>query len=145
MKKLLAIILFCILTVGMASVASAEKWQFIASDGEKNSWFFDAHSLKKGTKTTYTVCIKVEFSESEGLEKAGELKLNAPIAYVFNNIEFNFRNNTQRILAFTFYDKNDNPLFSYNSKPSGWFGLAPDSVNEYIFNDTYDYYKKHYK
>ena len=143
MKKLLTIILFCILTIGMASVASAAEWRLIGgSDGY--TWFFDAQSLKKVNGTTYSVWMKLEYSEVSGREAANEFKLKTPVAYMLEKSEFNFQDKIVRAVDAIYYDKEGNVLNS-NNAPTQWGSIFPNSLGETMFNDTYDHYKKYYQ
>ena len=144
MKKLLTILLFCVLTVGMASVTSAADWRFvIISDGNDN-YFFDTQSFRKTGDTTYIVWAKIEFSEVSGQKNAKIIKTQQPVAYELSKYEYNFQNEEWRILASAWYGKNGDTLYSY-STPMSWNAIFPNSIGEVIFLVTYDYYKKNYK
>ena len=156
MKKLLIILLFCILTVGMTSIASAAEnvanimsaadWQWLRDTGNEESWFFDAQSLKKVSDTTYSVWVKMEYSEAKAKEVTEFFNFKTPFACSLSQYEFNFRDKTYRFLAVpTYYDTEGNVLLADDNRPDKWDPVFPKAVNETIFNATYDYYKKHYQ
>ena len=144
MKKLVMALLFCILTVGMASVASAaeNRWQYLASNN-RSVLFFDTQSFQKTGATTYSVLIQVEYSEAESLSMAEAININTPVAFELSKDEYNFHNKTSRFLASTYYDKNGNVLRT-DLATTEWTTIPPNSIGEFIFNATYDYYKKNY-
>ena len=155
MKKLLTIILFCILTVGMASVASAAEnvanimsaadWQWLRDTVNEESWFFDAQSLKKVSDTTYSVWVKMELSEAKAKEVTEFFKFKTPFACSLSQYEFNFHDKTYRFLAVpTYYDIEGNVLANDN-RSDKWVPVFPKAVDETILYATYDYYKKHYQ
>ena len=144
MKKILTVLLFCVLTIGMASVASAAEWQPIRNDYDDWTWVFDGQSFKRMDYKTYSVWLKLEYPETAGAEIAEALKLKAPVAYAFRKHEYNFQDEKSRVVALALYDKKGNTLYSF-SDPTQWKQIFPNSIDASLFNATYDYYKKHYK
>ena len=143
MKKILTVLLFCILTVGMASVASAEEWRYIGGE-DGYTWFFDTQSFQKVNDTTYSVQLKLEYNEATGRKAAKEFKLKAPLAYVVDKSEFNFHDKKIRALAVTYYDKKGNVL-NFHNTPTQWASVFPNDMGGTMLKATYTYYKQHYK
>ena len=141
MKKLLCILLLIGL-VGMTSVASAANWQLVGEIADGTVWFFDTQSLRKVNNTTYSVWERLELTEQEGREQAEEHRFKAPVSYVLAKEEYNFQNETSRITALTFYDKNGNVLGSENTPYAAWRAIAPGSVSETLFIVTFRYYQQ---
>ena len=143
MKKLLTIILFCILILGMASVASAADWRKIDA-ADRPGYSLDTQSFQQTNGSAYTVWLKFEYtSEAHGREFSDEQGIKEPAAYILIHLEFNYDTNNYRPLLETYYDKDGNVL-SYLAV-TRWIPIRPDTLGEFFFNTTYDYYKTHYK
>ena len=144
MKKLLTILLFCILTVGMTSVSSAKEWQFVTSNNEFGI-FFDTQSLQKTDTTIYSVWTKHEYTEAAGKRTAIEYKYNRPISHMLQKMEFNYSTKQFKILTYTFYDKSSATIDYFTYPSPRWNTIIPDSMVEELFTASYNYYKKHYQ
>ena len=146
MKRLLTILLFCILTVGMASVACAEedKWQY-ASANNIIVMFFDTKSFQKTGDNTYSTYIKHSYMETYGKSLADELKLKQPVSYSLYKNEYNYSTKQSRCLSVVHYANDDTQLGAQSYNNAKWQKHVPDSVDEAIFDATYEYYKKHYQ
>ena len=143
MKKLLTIILFCILTLGMASVASAADWRRIDS-ADMPGYSLDTQSFQKRNGSAYTVWLKFEYaSESHGREFSDEQGIKEPASYILSHLECNYDNNSYRLLLEIYYDKAGN-IISYTAS-TRWIPISPNTVGEFFLNATYDRYKEHYK
>ena len=143
MKKLLIALLFCILTLGIVSVASAAEWKWVQGNMDY-IWHFDTQSLKKVNDTTYSVWIKQEYNAAIGKETAEQFNFKAPVAYDLTKCEYDFRDKTFRSVAVSYYNKKGRVLSSDKTHEQ-WRAIFPDTVGEEIFNKTYEYYKKYYK
>ena len=145
MKKILTIILFCILTIGMASIASAAEWRYVAPDMDNNQFFFDIQSFEKVSDTIYTVWIKQEYSEANKKEmsEGSPDYYGYPVTYSLYQYVFDFHNKKARVAAFENYDK-DNNIVHANKLNTQWDNITPNNLGSDIFTATYDYYKKHY-
>ena len=144
MKKLLTVILFCILTLGMASVASAADWQWMYDNGEGKS-FFDAQSFQKTGPNTYSVACKTQYFDDVGKELSSLFEFKAPISYFLFKMEVNYTTEKYKMLSATFYDKNDNLLNLQDHAGNEWLDVRNDDTIIKTFNTTYAYYKKKYK
>ena len=155
MKKLLCVLLLMGLCVGMTSIASAAEnvaniasaadWQWLRDTVNEESWFFDAQSLKKVSDTTYSVWVKMEYSEAKAKEVTEFFNYKKPFACALSQYEFNFHDKTYRFLAVpTYYDIEGNVLADDN-RSDKWVPVFPKAVDETLFYATYDYYKKHHQ
>ena len=145
MKKLSTILLFCILTVGMVSVASAEDWRLIGADNANGTvWYFDTQSFIETTDTTYSVLVKQQLTKAYGKKLSNEYSFKEPIAYLLDKYEFNYTNNQFRILSSTYYTEKHTVIYAINNS-TNWHNNSLAVYADTLFTLTYDYYKKHYK
>ena len=148
MKKLLTVILFCALTLGMASMTGAAeaKWQrilenFMAADYKI---FYETNSFKTTSNTTYSVLIKYSFPESEAIQmnKLVGWPLNA--TYNLRTIHLDYKNKVfLQESSFDFYNKNDKFIKTVTIEDADW-DIFGDFEAE-IFKETFPYYDKHYR
>ena len=144
MKKLLTIILFCILTIGMAGIASAAEWLKIGEIADGQTFSLDTQSFRKTSDTTYSFWTNVELSEEEGKKLSKTLKLKVTVLHYFRKNEHNFHNATYRTISTTYFGQKGVILLN-DRIASHWAGITPKSTGDNLFKAAYDYYKKDYK
>ena len=140
MKKLLTILLCCLLTAGMASAVSAAKWQFIRIIYD-NPMHFDSDSFEKTGDTTYSVWLRLQLPEDQSKRLAGQ---KGPVSYLYTKAEFDYTRRTIKMLAGKKTDIKGK-IISTETYDYNWEDIIPDTPNEAIFNVTCDYYKKNYQ
>ena len=144
MKKPFCVLLLIVLCAGMTSVASATDWQQVDYDNALDI-SFDAQSFQKTGDTSYTFWKKWQYDESSGKKIAKSLGFAKPISYTLEKVEYDYSANQYRTLFDAIYTKDASVLSSDDTPDAEWEKVYSESLNGYICELTYEYYKKHYQ
>ncbi|MDL2281435.1 hypothetical protein LJC10_06245 [Selenomonadales bacterium OttesenSCG-928-I06] len=143
MKKLLTIILICVLAIGFTNIAKAADWLQFGSNDEQTI-FFDTQSFQKTGDTTYAVWFKRQYTDAYKKEEIKKNNYNPP-AYDLCYMEFNYLSKKNKILSLVSYDSNNNVIRSIDEPSfSKWENIVPNSMGANMFKMTYYFYKEYH-
>lgn len=145
MKKIIFILSLCLSLLGLSSITYAAEWKWITST-DVMTISFDENSIRKSDRNKYFVCIKSEFTESEGVKESNRLKLAEPISYQLIRWEFDYKNESHRLQTAVMYGKDGTVLSKYTDKSSlaRFEPIIPGSIVEAIFYATFAEYQNKY-
>jgi hypothetical protein len=131
MRKIILTTMFLML---LSSAGYGADWKLIGTSWETD-YYYDPQSIQLLSKDIVRVWMKKIYAEKsvqEYIKGIGpEFK---ELSYDHSLIEFNCSEKKNRLLTFTYYNRDGGVISTFTSDSSSWNFIVPNSILEALFN-----------